>query len=282
MPWSSAEVEAVVAAYLEMLKLELQGQRFNKRERNRRLVSELASRTPGSVERKHQNISAALIDLGFPWIEGYKPLSNYQRLLSKVVKSQVESEPGLLQLFHEEATASVPIVEPTKDAVSLDALVEPPRTKDYKAYLRRLHSLDIHPQRLNYLALEAENATQGEAGERWVLAYERLRLTRLAREDLADRVEWVSRQEGDHLGFDIRSWEATGNDRLIEVKTTKRGKETPFFVSRNEVRVSRKHNKAYYLYRLFRFRRGPRLFAIRGPLEKSCFLDAYVYEARVG
>jgi hypothetical protein len=56
---------------------------------NRRLQNLLAGRTRGSVERKHQNISSVLIDLGYPSIDGYKPLANYQELLARVVQERL-------------------------------------------------------------------------------------------------------------------------------------------------------------------------------------------------
>ena len=64
--WSRLEVEAAVADYLDMLALELRGEPFNKAEHNRNLVRVLNGRTRGSIERKHQNISAVLIELGYP------------------------------------------------------------------------------------------------------------------------------------------------------------------------------------------------------------------------
>ena len=45
----------------------------------------LDRRTKGSIERKHQNISAVLHEVGCPFIGGYKPLGNYQALLKEVV-----------------------------------------------------------------------------------------------------------------------------------------------------------------------------------------------------
>src|SRR4051812_35368104 len=87
--WSRIEVEAAVSAYLEMLELELCGQQFNKAERRRALGLVLNNRSEGSIERKHQNISAILIELGFPYVRGYKPLSNYQRLLHDVVTDRL-------------------------------------------------------------------------------------------------------------------------------------------------------------------------------------------------
>ena len=69
-----------------MLACELRGERFNKAARNRALRQHLDGRSRGAVERKHQNVSAVLIALGFPYIDGYKPLGNVQGLLRDVVR----------------------------------------------------------------------------------------------------------------------------------------------------------------------------------------------------
>jgi hypothetical protein len=135
--------------------------------------------------------------------------------------------------------------------------------------------------KVNYLALEASNASLGRAGEEFVVNYERARLIHAGKDKLADRVEHVALTRGDGLGFDVRSFEANGGDRLIEVKTTTYGKYIPFFVSRNELQVSRDEADAYQLYRLFHFRRDPRLFNLPGALDQSCDLDPAVYTARV-
>jgi Protein NO VEIN, C-terminal len=283
--WSRPEVEATVADYREMLALELRGEPFNKAEHNRNLRRLLDDRSPGSVERKHQNISAILIELGYPYIDGYKPLGNYQDLLYRVVDEQVAGDAVLLALLKRSAEA--PVTAPgDAEAVEdlLAALEDPPEPEERTPYLERerVRERTPAPPRLDYLALEASNSSRGQAGEEWVIRYERARLDRAGRANLADRIEWVSRDEGDFLGFDIRSYEADGTDRLVEVKTTKHGKQMPFYVTRNEVRVSRDRDRAYHLYRLFRFQRGTRLYVLPGALEKSCVLDPMGYEARVG
>jgi hypothetical protein len=84
MDWSREEVEAIVADYLQMLTMELAGQNFNKTEHRRRLQTKLNGRSDGSIEFKHGNISAAMIDFGFPYIRGYKPRANYQALIGIV------------------------------------------------------------------------------------------------------------------------------------------------------------------------------------------------------
>jgi hypothetical protein len=86
--WSP--VEACVASYLTMLALELNGQRYNKTEHAEALMRKLDGRSRGSVEFKHCNISAILLALGYPSINGYKPRSNYQSELLDAVESQLE------------------------------------------------------------------------------------------------------------------------------------------------------------------------------------------------
>ena len=64
------------------------------------------------------------------------------------------------------------------------------------------------------------------------------------------------------------------------MKTTAFGKETPFFVSRNEVEFSAAHAEFFHLYRLFEFRRQPRMFDLSGRLQDSVRLDPVSYLAR--
>ncbi len=70
--WSEFEVEAVVADYFAMLLKELRGEQYSKTQHSRALMKLLDGRSDGSVEFKHQNISAILIELGYPYIEGYR------------------------------------------------------------------------------------------------------------------------------------------------------------------------------------------------------------------
>lgn len=75
--WPCVEVQATVLNYLEMLKTELGKFAYSKTAYRRRLLPVLNGRSEAAIERKHQNISAALIHLGFPYVDGYKPWSNY-------------------------------------------------------------------------------------------------------------------------------------------------------------------------------------------------------------
>jgi len=281
--WSKQEVEAIVADYRAMLYAEIAGEKFSKAEHERRLSRVLDGRTHGSISRKYQNISAIMLDLGYPYIDGYKRLGNYQQMLRDVVSDQMSADTPLqISMKRAAESFSEPPVEATSGGDILDMIEDPPYSAPSLPYLQRVHYRHSAPPKLNYLELEATNAAQGKAGEVRVLKFERARLIKAGRESLADRIEWISTTVGDHAGFDIRSFETSGADRLIEVKTTKGGKETPFFVTRNEVRVSVRQEKSYHLYRLFRFQKGPKLFTVAGALDQTCVLDPTAYEARVG
>jgi hypothetical protein len=83
---------------------------------------------------------------------------------------------------------------------------------------------------------------------------------------LAERVKWVSQENGDGAGFDILSFEEDGNERLLEVKTTNGWERTPFHISRNELKVAEVKRETWHLIRLWDFSREPRAFSLRPPL----------------
>lgn len=275
--WSREEVDAAVTDYFEMLAAELSGVAYNKAAHRHRLVSRLQGRSEASVEFKHANISAVLIDLGFPYIAGYKPRSNYQTLLFDVVAERLSQSRTLLDVA--EADVEQPIVVPEVEDI-LSVLTAPPAgaSRDRVVAQDRITRPTFA---VNYLEREARNRSLGAAGEEFVINYERARLIRSGNEPLAAKIEHISRLRGDAEGFDILSFENTGAERLIEVKTTKYGQETPFFVSKNELAVSEAKLDRYHLYRLFRFKAAPQLFILDGAISRTCVLAAATYVASV-
>lgn len=72
--WAAAEVAATIDDYLAMLITEAAAQPYSKAEHRRALIWKLTPpRTRSAIEFKHQNISAAMINLGLPYIRGYLP-----------------------------------------------------------------------------------------------------------------------------------------------------------------------------------------------------------------
>ncbi len=276
--WSASEVEAAVQDYFQMLRAEMAGQRVNKTAHREALREQLDDRSNGSVEFKHQNISAVLMERKLPYIAGYKPALNYQRLLlPEVVDAYLDAHPDIWELF-EADTRTVPKLPSITDLLS--------RVEDAPA--RREHRVSAGEARasyvvtgVDYLSLEASNAQLGELGEQFVIRLEKARLISLGKESLADKVEQVSDTIGPSAGFDILSFEADGSDRYIEAKTTKYGKQTPFYVTPNELRFSERNAARYHLYRVFGFRFDPRVFELAGRLGDHCELIPSQYLARV-
>jgi Domain of unknown function (DUF3883) len=123
------------------------------------------------------------------------------------------------------------------------------------------------------------NRALGKAGEAFVLDLERKVLSQRDRGDLAKKVRWISEEEGDGAGFDILSFDASGNERLIEVKTTNGAAKTPFFLTRNEREVSNKRPDVWHLYRVHLFAQAPQIFTLRPPLENALYLSPESWRA---
>lgn len=280
--WTRDEVEATVADYFGMLDAELRGERYSKADHNRRL-QEIVNRSKGSIEFKHQNISAVLINFRQPFIAGYLPRQNYQTLLEQAVLEWLAVNPRFFA-HAAEGPVLAPTSRPPFPAERLpSSLVEVPPTEPAEMYTTERIEDATHFYRLDFVRRDAENRRLGRLGEEWVVEFERRRLhDEERRPDLARKVEWIAETRGDGAGYDIVSYNADESARLIEVKTTGLGKHFPFMVTANEVRVSEREAEAYRLYRLFDFAAYARLYVLSGPLESSCRLEPTQYRARVG
>lgn len=275
--WTRPEVELAVADYLEMLLLELNGKAYNKSLTRRELRSRLdSSRTEGSIERKRMNISAALLDIGLPCIDGYKPYSNYQAMLSDVVDEIIVADPRVRAVLDRKATEHIEI--PVVDDI-LAAMEDAPEKKKAAEVSVRDAVSRVSPLGVNYLDLDARNSALGDAGEEFCFRYEKARLIRAGAGSLADRIEHVAKSIGPSAGYDIRSYETNGQDRFIEVKTTRYGKRTPFYISPNEVRFSACNERRYSLYRVFRFSLRPGIFRLPGQVTDTCELAPSQWKA---
>ena len=275
--WSREEVEACVADYLQMLALQLNGQRYNKTEHANALMQRLNGRNRASVEFKHANISAVMIALGYPYIDGYKPRGNYQALLVDTVEAQLATNDAL------QAAVQAAVLRPAIAGTVTDpgnVWVPAPRPSRVGEAPAK-YVPNFSPAKRDYLAQEARNRSLGRAGELFVMELEARRLHAAGKKVLSERVEHVAGTRGDGLGFDVLSFEDDGRERLIEVKTTTFGQLTPFYVSRNELARSEIDAGIYQLYRIFDFRAQPRIFNIVGAISARCELEAVNFLARI-
>lgn len=272
--WSRAENELVVASYVDMMLAWLQGKSVNKAARYRGLAPRLDNRSLKSIEKKHQNVSAALITLGQLWVPGLAPMRNYQADLLEVTEAALIAHPELQVLSKQAVEQPQKIeVEFTFDA---SLVVAPPEGEPMQyPHVHRRSAVRF----VDWLQLEAANRSLGQAGEEFALTFEHKRLWKAGQKSLAERLEHVSATRGDGAGYDIRSFEVDGADRLIEVKTTRLDKGTPFFASRNEVSVSGDTADCYVVYRLFKFATKPQMYHLHGAIAETCRLDPVAYSA---
>ncbi|MCI4648525.1 DUF3883 domain-containing protein [Phaeodactylibacter sp.] len=274
--WSEYEVREIVKDYFDMLSKEIRRVPYKKSEHRKRLKRRLNGRSDGSVEYKHQNISAVLRALDMPFISGYKPMSNFQKILVQAVDEYLKSTEYWKEEFEYFTTASIGHPQQIDFAKWLEPIPQLIQAKEPKAeYVPRIAKVD-------YLAKEQANKLLGDRGEELVLQYEKWRLIKEDKAGLADSIEWISKEQGDGAGFDILSRNKNGTDRYIEVKTTKLGKYTPIYFSRNELRYSQKHESNYYLYRVFEFDKRPKMFNSRGSLDSICDVEPLSYLGRFG
>lgn len=266
-PWSTHEIEAIVADHLAMLQLELAGKAYSKAERNRAL-QQVIGRSRGSIEYKHQNISAVLAEFGLPFIAGYKPARNYQRRLFEIMDVQLQ-ETGLAHTL----SSSQPELAPAARLRLVDAPGPSPEPQTSDPVIRRIIG------KFDPAARDARLRKLGDAGEALVFEAEQNRLSMEGRDDLSVKVRWVAREDGDGAGFDILSFSRSGAPRWLEVKTTNGPQSTPFFLTANEHRVAEAHREAFRLVRLFDFSREPAAYRLKPPLSDHVRLEPSVYRA---
>ncbi|HEV8575001.1 MAG TPA: DUF3883 domain-containing protein, partial [Dehalococcoidia bacterium] len=111
--------------------------------------------------------------------------------------------------------------------------------------LRVLRRRKLTPAELREILRRAEE--NGRLGEEFVLNHERRALRRAGRSDLADGVRWIS-QESVAEGYDILSYEVSGDPKWIEVKSTV-GISRSFEMSDLEWRTCCAAGAKYYIYR---------------------------------
>lgn len=263
--WSNTEVQLIVADYFNMLSAELKGEVYSKAEHRRALKPLLQNRSDSSVEYKHQNISAVLIELGQPYIKGYIPRFNYQAILKDAVVDYLNQN---LKIEDQFRVFSDKDISPQKRDFNFDRfMVEPPKINmavEPKATYHR------SPIKINYLEREQKNSRLGFLGEELVMEFEKWHLINAGKEKLAEQIRWISKEEGDGAGFDILSRNLNGTDKYIEVKTTKLAKETPIFFSKNELDFSVENSGNFHLYRVFNFEEQARMFTRNGALNQIC------------
>ncbi|MAO26164.1 MAG: hypothetical protein CMN15_02950 [Roseovarius sp.] len=268
--WSDPENDAVVATYFSMLIDELSNRPFNKAAHNRVLQGQIG-RSRGSIEFKLSNVSAVCRGFGLPLVKGYRPRFNFQMSLAEAASRWLARNSELELAIHKKEVRQMAEPSPLFVGVAPTLRNTPPPEE--------LDQMQRIARRFDVAGRDERNRALGYSGEERVFHHERSVLQQQGRADLADRVRWVSQEDGDGAGYDIASFTLEGRERLIEVKTTNGWERTPFHISRNELEVASERRRDWYLFRLYEFSRSPKAFELRPPLDAHVSLTATSFQA---
>ena len=199
-----------------------------------------------------------------------------------------------LELFKETDTAYVDFLDCFKEDVTIAAdilsnkialtKVEAPVRKERSSVLKTTSTKTKRTKR-DYLKEAERDQKIGNLGEQLALEYERNRLKNLGVEDVESKVFLTSENSdyGNSFPCDIISInDSTGDTLYIEVKTTKEGIDTPFYISREEVLFSEEHRENYSLYRVFDVmnpKKTPRFYETTGYVGDNFTLNSNNYVA---
>lgn len=284
--WSDGELDLIVADYFAMLAAAQSGEPFVKAHHSRALSQQIG-RTMGSVGQKYGNISAVLGELGMPKLSGFGNRPNYQGAIFLALERYLDSNPDAWNI-------GLPLsAETPRQPSSLAGVFEP--GAPYESWSPLLQKGDAPPsgpdqarpaglvrlvRKFDPAARDHRNRQLGRMGEERVFHHERALLIAHERPDLARKIEWTSQERGDGAGYDIRSFDPrNGRERLIEVKATRGGVATDFFVTRTEREVSLERPDAWRLYRVHTLPMKPEYFVLRPPLEAAVNLMPEAWRA---
>ncbi len=271
-PWTDEENDLIVADYFAMLAEDIAGRPYSKAEHRRNLMPLLRGRTEGSIEFKHQNISAVLKGLGEDWITGYKPAFNFQMTLVDAVARWLAWTPAWL--------GRKPGNRPVTGLYEAAPIwIGPPPTLSNQPPPQELEQMLHVAAKFDVAGRDERNRALGRAGEEHVLAHERASLKAAGRDDLSSKVRWVSEEDGDGAGYDIASFAPDGRQHLIEVKTTNGWERTLFYITRNELAVAEERRSEWCLFRLYHFSREAKAFELHPPLEPHVALTPTTFQA---
>lgn len=160
---------------------------------------------------------------------------------------------------------------------------EPPKELQRRSGQKRTR----RGRKIDWVLNEKNKNVKGEKGEEIAIEIEKRRLKELGREDLIDSIIWASKDEGDGLGYDIKSVDIIDGQVVpiyIEVKATSKGINEPFHIEANEIEASNEYDDKYYIYRIYDMKEESsevKYYKRNGSVSRGFDLKAVTYKAYV-
>lgn len=193
------------------------------------------------------------------------------------------------------------VVEEIKENQIADILLEETEKPEIKETTETLNLLTEIPQpkkRRNtsnrifirksdfesYVSDYKKKLDNGYLGEALVYEYEREKLIDLGRSDLAEKIRWISRDDGDGYGYDIQSFDIIDGkvkEIYIEVKSTSSSLTSDFEMSSNELEFAKKHKNNYKIYRVCKNGKKTSGYIIEDTLDEKFDITPSVYKVSI-
>ena len=154
------------------------------------------------------------------------------------------------------------IVSQTAEEIELNIADSPTITSKSKSNSNKVRTKED----INYSEQQAISQKIGDRGEELVLRNEIEKIKQWGLPDeILSKVRRVS-LESDDYGFDILSFDKDGNERYLEVKTTKtNGKNFSFILTRNEFEHAKTYGSRYSFVIVFDILCNPRIWYMGNP-----------------
>jgi len=109
----------------------------------------------------------------------------------------------------------------------------------------------------------------GKAGEEHVYDFEYNKLKKSGNIDLAERIVKQYEDKTNFPGYDIQSFDESGGEIFIEVKSTEGLKRNNFEISENEISAARDLKEKYFIYHVVNSPKNPKIDGfIQDPISK--------------
>lgn len=174
----------------------------------------------------------------------YSANPNYIRIIETLEKKSLEEQEHIVNQIVG-GVSNLPDLNNVKPQ-SIEIEINPEGHEEtHRKYTHGLAS------KIDFAERDAANRMAGDFAEQVVIKYEKENLIAAGKNDLANGVVQVS-LDSDSYGYDVVSYDPSGEEKHIEVKAVKSKPVSSFrfFISENEITVARS-DKNYYLYIVF-------------------------------
>lgn len=200
-------------------------------------------------------------------------LSNTATSLIDIAAATEEIEQAMLKEANTEET----------EIVTLREIDIPNPHKKNEAKYFEMQSKKV--KKKDYLSSAKNQMKTGLRGEQLVIEFEKQKMIDNNREDLIDKINWVSEID-DSKGYDIESFNFDEQGKeyriYIEVKTTESNEKNAFIITSNELNALKLNKDKYYIYRVGKLKNEPVFFKINGKeFENIILLKEYTYYAEI-